>query len=134
MATTYAAFTPIVPNITAGSLITLQIVDDVNGDDDTYYNLVPVSGTTQVLLIITNSDAGAEHTVTLTSQPDNYGISGDAIDQVVTVTRAKTFIAGPFLRRRWGDPADAYRCTVTYEEGEETHLSIAVVDVPWSSM
>jgi len=127
-------FTALTPNITTGQVFTTT---DVVSDVDTY-NLIPISSSMRTLVVITNKEA-SPHTVTFTSQADQWGNVGAGLDKVITVPASKTVITGVYVRSRWGDPDAAddaakttYTCKVTYSSAANT--SIAVINVPNASM
>jgi len=127
-------FTALTPNITTGQVFTTT--DVVSGADT--YNLIPVSSSMRTLVVITNKDS-SNHTVTFTSQADQWGNVGAGLDKIVTVKANKTVILGVWVRSRWADPDAAddadettYTCKVTYSSAANT--SIALINVPNASM
>ena len=134
--TATVTFSPIIPTL-AGVALTYTPCG-ATGD------IVPISNTGMTLVLIQNSDTG-NHTVTFTSQPDQWGASGACVNQAVTAVKVGTdpngVVCGVWLKGRWGNPATLVTtntgaveetCLLTYDSA--TTLSICVLHVPWASM
>jgi len=132
--TSTVTFTPVIPSL-AGVALTYTACG-ATGD------LVPISNSGMTLVLIQNSD-GSNHTVTFTSQADQWGNTGASLNTAVTAVKAGTdpngVVSGVWLKGRWGNPAalvtigtNTYEtCSVTYDS--PTTLSICVLHVPWAS-
>jgi len=138
---TSLTFTPLVPTLGGVAFTMTSVVSEELSEDAGKYKVadeyvyVPINDVMRTVVVITNSDA-SEHTVTFTSQKDQWGNSGACMDKVITVKGNKTVITGVWLRDRWGekDSPDTgdYTCTVSYDVAAD--ISIAVINVPNASL
>ena len=122
-------FTPIVPTLAGTTFTTTAVV--ASADE---YDYIPISDTTRTVVVITNTDSSS-HTVTFTSQADEWGNTGASLDKTITIGANKTYITGVWLRRRWAaantPTTGAYTCTVSYSAAAD--MSVAVINVPNAS-
>jgi hypothetical protein len=119
-------FTPVVPTLAGTTFATTAVTA---GSDE--YDYIPISASMRTVVVITNSDS-APHTVTFTSQADEWGNTGACMNKAITIGANKTYITGVWLRNRWAaantPTAAAYTCTVSYSAAAD--MSVAVITVP----
>jgi len=122
---TATTFTAVTPNQT-GNAVTFTAASN-NGAGD----LIPVSPTAMTVVLVQNTDAGGAHTVTFTSQPDEWGNTGASLNKTVSVPLSSTVAVQLSPPSRWA-ASTVGTCIITYAAYSD--MNIAVLNVPWQSV